>query len=73
MERQNLMECPERICNVDETGFNTEHRPPMVVGNSDNTEQYTAITSSRGFNTTVISCVSAAGQVLPPYFVFKGE
>ena len=73
MEHEGILNSPELIYNIDETGFNTDHKPGQVVGTSDRRIQIPSIVSSRGFTTTVISCVNGIGQVLPPYFIFKGK
>jgi hypothetical protein len=73
MDREDLTTHPELIYNVDETGFNTEHIPQKVVASSDKSQPVPVAVSSRGSTTTVIYCVNAIGQALPPYIVFKGK
>ena len=71
LEENNLLGKPHRIFNVDETGLQPEHKPPNVIGNPNIKVQ--AITSPRSTTTTVIACLNALGQSLPPFFVFKGK
>ena len=71
IDKYQLHDKPHYIFNIDETGITTEHKPPKVVSSAQSNAQ--SITSPRGSLTTVISCTSASGQVLPPYFVFKGK
>lgn len=60
----------ERVFNVDETGVSSVHRPPKVIA-SKKLKQVGGITSTeRGFNTTVIACINAVGNSVPPVFVF---
>lgn len=60
----------ERIFNVDETGVSSVHTPPKVIA-SKKLKQVGGITSTeRGFNTTVIACINAVGNSVPPVFVF---
>lgn len=60
----------ERIFNVDETGVSSVHTPPKVIA-SKKLKQVGGITSTeRGFNTTVIACINAVGNSVPPVFLF---
>ena len=61
---------PWKIFNIDETGVNTEHSPPKIVCKKDTIPQN--ITSSRSATVTVIAAGNAAGQSIPPYYVFPG-
>ena len=71
IQKYKLLEKPHRIFNVDETGISTEHIPPKIVASRGSTPL--AMVSSRSATTTIISTVSAIGQVLPPYIIFKGK
>ena len=71
LEKYDLKDKPHLIYNIDETGLQPEHRPPNVVANPNFKTQ--AVTSPRSTTTTLISCVNALGNTLPPYFVFKGK
>ncbi|XP_064633674.1 uncharacterized protein LOC135491633 [Lineus longissimus] len=71
LQKYNLMDKPELIYNLDETGVNTEHNPPRIVGPVN--ERLPAITSTRGAITTVLACGNAIGNAMPPYFVFAGK
>jgi len=66
-----MVEKPHLIFNVDEQGLTTNHKPPHVVAPSSYCPS--AVTSGKGKTTTVIGCGSAAGQAIPPYFVFAGK
>ena len=70
LQRNNLINKPEHIYNVDEKGVQTEHRPPYIIC-ADNSVP--AITSSRLCITTIIGCGNAIGTQIPPYFIFKGK
>jgi hypothetical protein len=65
-----LQDKPEFIFNIDETGISPEHRPPNVIAPIK--EKAQAVTSPRSATTTMIACANAAGNHIPPYFVFKG-
>ena len=72
LQRNNLMNKPEHIYNVDEKGVQTEHRPPYTyIICADNSVP--AITSSRTCITTIIGCGNAIGTQIPPYFIYKGK
>ena len=71
IQKYKLLEKPHRIFNVDETGISSEHIPPKIVASRGRTPL--AMVSSRSATTTIISTVSAIGQVLPPYIIFKGK
>lgn len=61
---------PDRIYNMDESGLSTVHNPPKVVAPTG-VKQVGGITSSeRGVNVTIISCINAIGNSVPPVLVF---
>lgn len=71
LTENDLLDKPQFIYNIDETGLQPEHRPPNVIANPKSKPQ--AITSPRSTTTTLIACANALGNSLPPYFVFKGK
>ena len=71
MEENALMNKPQHIYNLDETGIQPEHRPSNVI--ADPTCKPQAITSPKSTTTTVIGCANALGNSIPPFFVFKGK
>lgn len=71
IHRNKLQDHPEHIWNVDESGITMEHTPLRVLCERGLTPQ--GITSSRGKNVTVIGCGNAAGNHVPPYFIFPGK
>ena len=66
----NIKDKPWKIFNIDETGVNTEQSPPKIVCKKDTVPQN--IKSSRSATVTVIAAGNAAGQSIPPYYVFPG-
>nr|XP_029719398.1 tigger transposable element-derived protein 6-like [Aedes albopictus] len=65
---------PDRIWNADETGFSTVPNKSSKVLAVKGRRQVGAISSAeRGVNTTVMMTVSAAGQYLPPMFIFPRQ
>jgi helix-turn-helix, Psq domain len=62
-----------RIFNMDESGFATViNKAPKVVAQKGS-QVSTAASGERGTNTTVVCCVSASGQWVPPMVIFKGS
>lgn len=61
---------PESIYNVDETGVTTVHKPGKVLA-PKNIRQLGKLTSGeRGVNNTMIACVNAVGNAVPPMIIF---
>ena len=71
-EKYDLVKKPHLIFNIDEVGFNCEHKPVKIVaGHSCRRPQ--SIVSPRSAMTTVLCCGNAAGDSLPPFFIHKGK
>lgn len=66
-----LLDQPANIWNLDETGIVTEHSPTNVLCLKGNKPQ--AISSSRGKTVTIIAGGNAAGNRIPPFYVFPGK
>lgn len=71
IDDHSLSDKPQFIFNLDETGIQPEHRPPNIIAPVTGKPQ--SVTSPRSTTTTVIACVNAAGNHLPPYFIYKGK
>ena len=64
---------PERILVLDETGFNTNQGAKLCYF-TKGTKEANILSDSCGKTTyTVLVCVSAAGDALPPLVVYKGK
>ena len=72
LSENNLLDSPDRIYNVDETGMPLDHRPPKVVTKRGQKKVRTR-TSGNKAQITVIACVSAAGQAIPPFVIFDAK
>lgn len=66
----NLISKPMQIYNVDETGINIVHKPSRVVAEVGHSNVYSLTSAERGKTHTILSCVSAAGFVLPPLMIY---
>ena len=58
---------------MDESGFSTVHKPGEIVGRRGKKEVRSKTSVERGENISVVCCVSAKGQAMPPMIIFKGE
>ena len=68
--RLNLITKPAQVFNVDETGVTVVHKPGKVIAELHHSNVYAITSGEKGKNHTIVSCVSAAGFVLPPYMVY---
>ena len=69
--KYDLMDKPQHIYNLDETGLQPDHRPANTISSVNVKPQ--VITSPRSTTTTLVGCINAIGHAIPPYFVFKGK
>lgn len=60
---------PSQIYNVDETEMPLDHRPPKIVAKRGQ-RKVRYRTSGNKSQITVIGCVSASGQAIPPFVIF---
>lgn len=61
---------PDRIYNMDESGLSTVQRPPKIFA-AKGKKQVGALTSAeRGAHVTVVLCLNAIGQYIPPAIIF---
>ena len=64
-----LLNSPGRIYNVNETGIALDgHAPKLVAKRGQKKVRYR--TSGNKSQITVIACVSASGQCIPPFVIF---
>ena len=72
LQEHNLMNCPSRIFNMDESGIPLDHKPSKVI-TLKGTKKVHCRTSGNKSQITVIVCTSAAGTVIPPMVIFEGK
>ena len=72
LEKNKLMDAPAQIYNVDETGLAYEHRPQKIV-TLKGQKKVRCRTSSNKCQTTVVACINAIGQALPPYVIYDAK
>ncbi|CAG4974306.1 unnamed protein product [Parnassius apollo] len=63
---------PECVYNVDETGMPLSNRPPNIIAQKGAKDVVSMTSVERGENVTVLACMNAAGQYIPPFVLFKG-
>ena len=61
---------PHRIFNLDETGLTTAHKCKKVISQKGLKHVGQITSAERGILVTLCCCVNAAGQSLPPVYVF---
>ena len=72
LEKYDLMDKPSQVYNCDESGMPLEHKQPKTLA-LKGTKKVRQCTSGNKTQITVLGCVSAAGQVMPPMVVFSGK
>lgn len=71
IEDLNLTFKPSHIWNLDETSFSAD--PTRIKGVAEKGQKvHRNIEGSGKENTTVMACISAAGNLLPPLIIFQG-
>ena len=72
MEENDLMDKPGQIYNVDESGMPLDHRPPRVL-TTKGEKKVRYHTSGNKSQITVIGCINAAGQTIPPFVILDAQ
>jgi len=73
LRENNLLNTPQKIFNLDETGLQLNNNPGKVVV-TKGAKTVNCITSAeKGETISVITCVNAEGSFFPPCCVFKGK
>lgn len=69
----NLMEKPDHIFNMDETGLQLNNKPASVIAKKGSKNVAAVSSSEKGETITAICCCNAEGHFLPPCCIFKGK
>ena len=72
LDKNKLRDKPGNIYNVDESGIPLDPKPPHVVAMRGQRKVRYRCTGTKG-QVTVVGCVSATGQVLPPFVIFDAK
>ena len=68
--RLNLITKPSQIFNADETGVTIVHRPSKIIAHIGRRNVPSLTSADKGKTHTVLACVSASGQIIPPFMVY---
>ena len=68
--RLNILTKPMQIYNMDECGISVVHTPGKVVTELGRKNVWAISSAEKGKNHTLLCCVSASGQALPPFMIF---
>lgn len=68
--RLNLIAKPSQIFIVDEMGVSIVHRPSKVIAQIGQRNMPSLTSADKGKTHTILACVSASGQVIPPFMVY---
>ena len=72
LDEHQLMDKPGQIYNVDETGIPLDHRAPRVLTKKGQ-KKVRYSTSGNKSQITVVGCINAIGQALPPFVIFDAK
>ncbi len=67
-----LLDCPNRIYNMDESGLPLDHKPPKVIA-LKGAKKVHCRTSGNKMQITVLACANAGGTVIPSMVIFEGK
>ena len=67
LDDNQLKDKPSQIYNMDETGVPLDHRTPRVL------KKVRYCSTENKSQITVIGCINATGQALPPFIVFDAK
>ncbi|XP_052261011.1 uncharacterized protein LOC127865157 [Dreissena polymorpha] len=71
LTKYEMTDKPHLIYNIDEKGVTVYHKPPFIVAGADYCPS--SVTSGKGQTITIIGCGNAAGQAIPPFYIFPGQ
>lgn len=71
-DEMKITDKPEKIFNMDESGFPLNNVPSKIVSQKGIREVVKLTNAERGENVTVVACCSASGIFIPPFVIFKG-
>ena len=60
----------DSVYNMDETGISVIHKVPKILAKKGKSQVGLATSGERGQSVTVVCCMNAAGNYVPPAFIF---
>lgn len=73
MDELSLWDKPSHIYNCDETGLQLIYKPRKVITMRGKRDVVSQTNCEKGETVSVMACVSATGQYVPPFVVMKGQ
>lgn len=73
MSKEDLLNKPASIYNMDETGLQLNNEPGKVVAKKGSKDVHLVTSAEKRETITVIACCNAEGNFLPPFCIFKGK
>jgi len=68
-----LLNKPQNIINMDETGFNVNNEPGKVITEKGIKTLHDVTSVERGEHVTIVAACNAEGRFLPPVVILKGK
>lgn len=72
MTDNGLLNKPERIYNMDESGVQLNNKPGKVVAKKGAKVVHSVTSAEKGETMTIVACCNAIGNFLPPVVIIKG-
>ena len=66
----NLLTKPMQVYNMDETGVSIVHKPGRVLTQLGRRNVWAITSAEKGKTHTILACVSASGNALPPFMIY---
>lgn len=72
LTENDLLDKPERVYNMDETGIQLNNKPGKVLATKGSRSVKMVTSGEKGETMTLIGCCNAVGNFLPPVMIIKG-
>ena len=73
INKHKLQDKPQSMFNLDETGLNTDRRSVALYVGSGKRDTYIKTPTAGKTSISVLFCISALGQYLPPFTIYKAK
>lgn len=72
LTENDLLDKPDRIFNMDETGVQLNNKPGKVLAKKGTRAVKSVTSGEKGETITIVACCNAIGNFLPPLLIIKG-
>ncbi|KAJ0180122.1 hypothetical protein K1T71_004713 [Dendrolimus kikuchii] len=72
LTKHDLINKPDRIFNIDETGVQLNNKPGKVIATKGAKSVHSVTSGEKGETVSIVACCNAAGNFLPPVVIIKG-